>query len=364
MASSNKRKRNDLSLRKKVELLNAVDAGENKKDLLQKFGISKSTFYDLIKKKQTIFDDYTANSNLERKRQRVGAVPELEQQLIAWFNMMRNKKAEISGPLLIEKARSLAKEHSNATGENLDMDFSEGWLSGFKSRHNIHFRKLHGEGADADREGADDWARNVLPTLLLRYEPEDVYNCDETGLYYRATPDGTLMLRSESVSGSKKKKERLTVLLACNMTGNDKLDPFVIGKSKHPRCFKHTNVLSVLYDANQSAWMTSNFFRNWLSRIDVRMRLRRRKILLFLDRCPAHPPDVRLTNIEIVFLPANTTSILQPLDAGIIRCFKAHYRRLLMDKLLKRLELNLEESTSEAAKTVTVLDAIQLIQKA
>ena len=106
------------------------------------------------------------------------------------------------------------------------------------------------------------------------------------------------------------------------------------------------------------------FFRNWLSRIDVRMRLRRRKILLFLDRCPAHPPDVRLTNIEIVFLPANTTSILQPLDAGIIRCFKAHYRRLLMDKLLKRLELNLEESTSEAAKTVTVLDAIQLIQTA
>ena len=110
------------------------------------------------------------------------------------------------------------------------------------------------------------------------------------------------------------------------MTGNDKLEPFVIGKSKHPRCFKHTNVLPVLYDAKQSAWMTSNFFRNWLSRIDVRMRLRRRKILLFLDRCPAHPPDVRLTSTVKVFFKANG------LDASPI----TEARDIVMNNMLKK----------------------------
>ena len=49
------------------------------------------------------------------------------------------------------------------------------------------------------------------------YEPCNVYNADETGIYYRALPDGTLTFSTDSLSGSKKAKDRITALVAVNM---------------------------------------------------------------------------------------------------------------------------------------------------
>ena len=113
------------------------------------------------------------------------------------------------------------------------MEFSEGWLRGFRDRYNIKFVKLHGEKQDADMASIEEWAKNVRPDLLKRYEKCDIFNCDETGLYYCATPDSTLALANEKVSSSKKRKERLTILLGANMNGSEKLKLFV-GKSKSP----------------------------------------------------------------------------------------------------------------------------------
>ena len=62
-----------------------------------------------------------------------------------------------------------------------------------------------------------------------------------------------------------------------------------------------------------------------------------RKIVMVLDNCPAHP-HVELKNIELAFLPPNTTSATQPMDAGVIRNFKLHYRRILADRRLEAAE--------------------------
>jgi hypothetical protein len=39
---------------------------------------------------------------------------------------------------------------------------------------------------------------------------------------------------------------------------------------------------------------------------------------------------INLSHLKIVFLPANTTSVAQPLHQGIVACTKAHYRRQLV----------------------------------
>jgi hypothetical protein len=54
-----------------------------------------------------------------------------------------------------------------------------------------------------------------------------------------------------------------------------------------------------------------------------------RKALLLLDNVPGHPPnfeDVKSElEVKMVFLPPNTTSLLQPMDQGVIAPLKAYY---------------------------------------
>ena len=60
---------------------------------------------------------------------------------------------------------------------------------------------------------------------------------------------------------------------------------------------------------------------------------------LFLDNAPVHIVDeetsLRLTYVKVQFFPSNFTSLLQPLDAGIIRSMKALSRKQQVLQLLK-----------------------------
>ena len=80
--------------------------------------------------------------------------------------------------------------------------------------------------------------------------------------------------------------------------------------------------LPVEYHANKNAWMTSEIFQNWLTSWDVELQHKQRKILLLVDNCAAHPHLDNLKNIKLEFLPANTTSLVQPMDMGVIKNLK------------------------------------------
>jgi hypothetical protein len=72
---------------------------------------------------------------------------------------------------------------------------------------------------------------------------------------------------------------------------------------------------------------------------------------LLVDNCPAHTVLEKLQNIKLVFLPANTTSMLQPMDQGVIRSLKCHYRRLILLRMIECIK-------KKQYHAVTLLDAI------
>jgi hypothetical protein len=91
-------------------------------------------------------------------------------------------------------------------------------LSRWKCRFGIKFKKTHGEGS-AHAVSAEQWKSTKLPNLPLKFCADDA---DETGLFYRATPDGCRSYKHVTLSGSKKAMGRVTVLCCSNMSGADK----------------------------------------------------------------------------------------------------------------------------------------------
>ena len=257
---------------------------------------------------------------------------------LTFFNVIliftcRSKNVPLSGPLIRAKAEELA----SSLGEN-NWTCSNSWLQRWKTRHGILFKVIHGERGDVNEQSTDAWVEEVLRPTLARFEPDNVYNLDETALFWRLLPDKTFSFKGEKCTGGKKSRERITVMLCCNMSGKDKCKPVVIGKYANPRCFKHAKAgLPVRYYNNNSSWMTRDIFQEWIISFDKEMGRQGRKVLLVMDNCSSHKaPDLR--SVEVLFIPPNATSKLQPLDAGIICNMKTHYRKALVFNLLAHID--------------------------
>lgn len=89
--------------------------------------------------------------------------------------------------------------------------YSASWLEGFKKRLNVALRMLHGE-AESSILNEQTWAQfAVVKAALCEYEPQDIYNMDEMGLFYRMHPNKTL--RDHHISCVKRCKD-----LSCKPT--------------------------------------------------------------------------------------------------------------------------------------------------
>ena len=68
--------------------------------------------------------------------------------------------------------------------------------------------------------------------------------------------------------------------------------------------------------------------------------------------------------MKLKYLPANTTSILQPLDQGIILAMKRKYRKTLLRYIITQMERSNEKDCSQLLKSINVLKAIYWIKQA
>ncbi|GBO02282.1 hypothetical protein AVEN_27097-1 [Araneus ventricosus] len=105
---------------------------------------------------------------------------------------------------------------------------------------------------------------------------DEIYNCDETGLYWRALPTKTLAAENEAVApGRKKMKDRKRFCTLANASGSH-------------------------------------------------------RIKLTLESVET----LKAENITCIFMPPNRTVILQPMDQAVNESMKRCYRKQLLSKLL------------------------------
>ena len=108
-----------------------------------------------------------------------------------------------------------------------------GWLSPFKQRYGIHFRMISGESNAVTPEQTDFWTTTTLPKLLAHYHPNDIFNADESRLFFKLLHEKSMVLKWDSWHDGKRSKDRLTILSCANMNGTEKIPLLVIGKSEN-----------------------------------------------------------------------------------------------------------------------------------
>jgi hypothetical protein len=120
---------------------------------------------------------------------------------------MQNKKAVITSEILKGQAVKLWDNLSQYQGLE-PPKFSNGWLEGFKTRFKIKEYVQHGEASSvAVNDFNSIKSIQHVRDLAAQYGPENTYNIDETGLFWKLVPERTLA--TEARSGERRAKTGL-----------------------------------------------------------------------------------------------------------------------------------------------------------
>lgn len=339
--------RTPISIEMKMEVLEALMT-KSKMDVAREFGIGYSTVKKIKKNEDEIIKKASTSCNLQRKRCRRSPNEEIGNALITWYHQVKDRMA-INGPIMLEKAKELAIVFGFD-----DFNPSHGWLERLKARNNISFKQLSSQTVSSNIDH-DEWFKVTLPKIVQGYDPNDIFNADETALFYKAAPSILTGNHPDSTIAS---NERLTVLFLCNSTGTEK-KAFCVGNVSNPPCFEKEGT-PLPYYSSENALMTDWIWCDILQKLD--QSLRGRKIIMFVDREECHKIKIVLKNIKIAFIPPNSSDVLHPLNQGIVRMVKIYYRARLVKTLISALNEGI--LATDFAKTIDVLKALRLVDSA
>ena len=151
-SNSGSRKKNFLSLEKKVEVIkhSQKNPGTSVRALGEIFGCGKTQIGHILKNKESLLSLYQANtsgSRVHTSKSRTSEYVEVNDALYKWFMLACSKNVYPGGPELTEKAKEIAEKLGKP-----DFKGSRGWLDRWKKRYNVKQLKICGESGDVRGE--------------------------------------------------------------------------------------------------------------------------------------------------------------------------------------------------------------------
>ena len=308
MASSKgKRKRSVVTLEVKHKIIKEPEEDKSQRLVAEQFKVAKSMISDIWRDREKIKKHMSSCANPQQCAKccflvREPVFSELDKACYLWFLQQCAKGAPVAGPVIQEKALHLFSALYPKNTQAGVFKASTGWLHRFCVRHGIRALSLQGELLSADVTAVEPF-RSTIKELMEKegYSKDQVFNADETGLWWRLMPSVSLVACGEKQAKNfKQSKDRVTLLACANASGACKLPLAFINKYKKPRCFNHMYMatLPVHYYKQANAGMDANVFENWFhnkfvpsvkkycndNNVDY-------KVLLLIDNAPAHPSE-------------------------------------------------------------------------
>ncbi|XP_048867189.1 tigger transposable element-derived protein 1-like isoform X1 [Brienomyrus brachyistius] len=381
-----KRARKALTIEQKIEVIKRIENGEKMKSICLSLSLAQSTVHTIFANREKIRKSYVSNvggGKMHRVTSRHEVFEKLEKHLVEWMGTQANQGIPLSTMLIQQKAMSLfedlrkkAVEEGDSDAKDLSFKASHGWFERFKNRSMLR-TIITGEAASADHGVAA-----VFPAQLQKiineggYTAKQIFNVDEMGLFWKRMPSCTFISQNErNVPGHKASKDKLTLLLGGNCAGEVKLKPLLVYHSENPPALigMVKSSLPVIWRSNRRAWVTREIFADYvqtylspfIKKYTAEHSLAN-KALLIIDSAPGHPSSIvdHGDNIQVVFLPPKTTSLLQPMDQGVITTFRAYYSQSLMQYLLDGVNAKESLSLKQLWKDFSIKKALEFIDHA
>ena len=192
---SRKRKSLTAAQKKEICLKKAITPYIKQKELATQYDVSEGMISDILKERNRWLAIDLNSLQAGLRREKKVAFPDIEEALTIWvYNAIRNNLT-ITDNILSTKALGFAflLKEDKFKGSN-------GWIESFKKWHNLKLYSVHGESASAPLKDLDVM-RDKLRQTLKDYDPENIFNCNKTGLFWKMKPSRTIS--NGPVSGTK-----------------------------------------------------------------------------------------------------------------------------------------------------------------
>ncbi len=141
--------------------------------------VSQATVLGTFKRSAELLAKATT-SNISSKRQKMVKFPVMEAALAEWF-LANQEHVNLSGDLIRESAMKII---DRLYPDHLPFEFSNGWLEAFQVRHGIKKHRRFGESGSVNMTTVATTLSGIRQ-VLDTYEWRDIYNMDDSGLFYR-----------------------------------------------------------------------------------------------------------------------------------------------------------------------------------
>ncbi|KAG7163361.1 Tigger transposable element-derived protein 1-like 102, partial [Homarus americanus] len=225
------------SLADMAKVVEYFEKGMKTSEVRRLTGTPESTIRTLKQKKETIKQQMDTGKKYFGTHERMSADTSEYRKIIAiteaylskWLARRVKEDASVSWPELREQARVIYSAVCKKKNISSPPSFkaSVGWLANFKKRCQVKLAKYHGEIAFADISGADSFPASAKQIVEDGgYSYEQMYNCDETGFYWKKSPTTIYMHKTEKqAKGTKLARDRFSVLFTCNASSSHKMKP-------------------------------------------------------------------------------------------------------------------------------------------
>ena len=312
--------------------VNAVENGMSVYAASKAFGIPNSTLYDHAKGKYKGYDTSFGPAR--------ALTDEEEEALVNYLKYM----SECGFPLSVKMIRLFAEEILKSSGRPRDRDTgpTDSWVKCcFLKRHkDISLRTPH----ELDKSKAAvcqerlSYFYDLLQVQLhsIDSDPSRLFNVDETGFggkYKSPTKVAAVKGARQAFKVDIKINGHITALMAISASGKV-VPPYIVFSKNVPKTnFQQDLPGNWTFEATKSGFISTDHFVKWMKESFIPSIDNRRPVCLILDNHKSHLSTeviecAQANGISLLYLPSNTSHILQPLDVGYFHVLKYNMHNL------------------------------------